>query len=81
MSDERSAAKIRDAGLAAMVGTFTYHDIQAAMARAVGPSDRIYRAADRLLQAERKAGRIRTTPGNKRKWEQVPTPTGDTQHD
>lgn len=66
----------REAGLAAMVGTFTFADVRGAIARSepTGWHDGMYRFADRLLQTERRAGRIRTTPGNKRKWERVPTP-------
>lgn len=48
-----------EAGLAAMIGNFTYASIQSAMKRA-GCGDEAYRAADKLLQRERKAGRIQT---------------------
>lgn len=70
----------RETGLDAMRGTFTFLSVRLAISFKHGPDDRIYRFADRLLQAERKAGRIRTTPGNKRKWERV-APEKDPHHD
>ena len=52
---------------------FTFFDAHCAGDRAIG-RDATYRLADRLLQRERRAGRIRTTPGNKRVWEPVTHP-------
>lgn len=53
-------AKQRDAGLAAMTGDFSKNDVAGAMIRSGVPSrDWVGdRAADRLLQSERKAHRI-----------------------
>lgn len=68
-SEGKRKAKI--AAIEAMNAHFTFADIQAAMVRAVGPNDDIYRLADRLLQSERKAGRIRVTADDKRIWEKV----------
>ena len=64
----------RDAGLAAMAGTFRAGKIASAMARAgvidlPGQSYTAERAADRLIQFERKAGRIRFHAGL---WSKVP---------
>lgn len=54
-----------EAGMAAMVGQFRAHDVRVAMSRAgVKETDR---AADRLMQFERKAGRIRAV--NNKVWE------------
>ena len=52
----------RDAGLAAMVGDFSKNNVASAMCRAGVPWDNWVadRAADRLLQTEKKAGRIYT---------------------
>lgn len=67
----------RDAGLAAMQGTFTGNDVGRALVNAgvedlPGQSYTVGRAADRMLQAERKAGRIRVAKGKGRgAWERV----------
>lgn len=53
-------------GRSAMVGEFTTHDVRRALSMA-GVCG-VDRAADRLMQAERKAGRIAVSPTNKRKW-------------
>lgn len=66
--DAETVARMKEAGRKAMVGVFTYHDIQCAMNRVAGPHDSIYRAADRLLQEERRKGNIETCPDNKRRW-------------
>ncbi len=62
-TDQIAAAK------AAMRGTFRTHDIEVALAR-TGVADSLVmsRGADRLLQAERRAGRIAVNPSNKREW-------------
>lgn len=69
ITDEQIAA-----GLAAMKGRFRAHDVRRAMAKAgVKETDR---AADRLMQSERKAGRIRAV--NNKLWEAAalePRPT------
>lgn len=74
----------RDAGLAAMRGQFRAIDIAGALLRAGVPQKNDEytsyprplsmdwipeRAADRLLQAERKAGRIRAV--NNKNWERI----------
>lgn len=65
---EISAAQISCA-LAAMSGTFTMKDVERALIHAGVPEpDCSTRAADRLLQRERKAGRIAPNPENKRQW-------------
>jgi hypothetical protein len=54
------------AGLAAMNndgGGFGYNQVKAAMIAAGCPADTAYRAADRLLQRERRAGRIEFVRG------------------
>lgn len=59
------------AGRAAMTGTFRMHDVTAALARAGVPARPDYlagRTADKLLQRERRAGRIKVNPDNKREW-------------
>ena len=56
-----------DAGLAAMVGRFRMADVRSAMYRAGCVDGSADRAADRLLQKERKAGRIRAI--NNKVWE------------
>lgn len=69
-------AEQRDAGIAAMRGTFRAHDVRFALARA-GVEDEpgkewagtVSRAADRLMQAERKAGRVRAI--NNKVWEET----------
>jgi hypothetical protein len=67
--------QIRDeqisAALAAMVGEFRCSDIENALVRAGvrEPGAVAMRAADRLLQRERKAGRIRAV--NNRLWERI----------
>jgi hypothetical protein len=65
----------RDAGIAAMMGQFKASDVRRAL-RLAGVPDRteaysylIERVADRLMQAERKAGRIRAI--NNKTWERV----------
>jgi hypothetical protein len=63
----------KESALAAMAGEFTFMSVRLAVSFAHGPDDRIYRFVDRLLQSERRAGRIETTPGNKRKWRRVET--------
>jgi hypothetical protein len=55
---EITEAQIR-AGLNAMGGRFTFRNVVAAMIRAGVDHAISDRAADRLLQAERRAGRIR----------------------
>lgn len=55
------------AGLAAMDGVFTFASVRGAMIRA-GAGDEAFRAADRLLQQERKAGRITASGVN---WKRV----------
>lgn len=63
------------AGLAAMAGQFRMTEVVGAMMRA-GVPDRgaiAGRAADRLLQKERKAGRIRAV--NNKLWEAIPETT------
>lgn len=62
------------AGVAAMTGTFSAHTVSRALSLAgvKSPSSISYvveRTADRLLQRERKAGRIRAI--NNRTWERV----------
>lgn len=55
-----------DAGLARMKGEFTAVNIEGALLRAGCPADAIpSRVADKLLQRERKAGRIQFSKG---KW-------------
>jgi hypothetical protein len=65
ISEEQINAAVRS-----MRGTFTMVDVIHALCRAgvaaEGPV--AARAADRLLQRERKAGRIRCNPNNKRQW-------------
>jgi hypothetical protein len=65
ITDEQIAA-----ALAAMRGTFTMHTVTVALIRAGARSDGPVagRAVDRLLQRERKAGRIKVNPANKREW-------------
>ncbi|AXK44070.1 hypothetical protein [Erythrobacter aureus] len=66
-----------NAGLAAMTGTFRLFDVERALYRAGVPDEfegKRYvasRSADKLLQRERKAGRIQTNPDNKREWLRV----------
>jgi hypothetical protein len=55
----------RAAAIGAMVGTFGFGSILSALGCAGVPYDAAYRGADRLLQQERKAGRIRFERG---KW-------------
>ena len=68
-------AEQRAAGIAAMTGSFTKNDVRNALIRAGVPVDMPHadyiadRAADRLCQAERKAGRIRAI--NNKNWERV----------
>lgn len=57
------------AGLAAMTGEFTVSDVEDALERAGCEYE--MRAADRLLQKERKAGRIKFGPDGK--WRTLPT--------
>ncbi len=67
-------AEQRDAGIAAMRGTFRADAVRRALARA-GVDDEpgrqwtVERAANRLMQAERKAGRIRAI--NNKVWEET----------
>jgi len=63
-------AEQRDAGIAAMHGRFRAWDVRGALTRAGVPYEALDRAADRLLQAERRAGRIRAI--NNRNWERQP---------
>ena len=64
---ENISAEQRDAGLAAMRGRFNAWNVRGALSRAgVENTDR---AADRLMQAERKAGRIRAV--DNRNWERL----------
>jgi len=60
-------AEQRDAGIAAMRGQFKAWDVRGALSRAGVPFEALDRGADRLLQAERRAGRIRAV--NNRNWE------------
>jgi hypothetical protein len=57
------------AAKAAMTGIFRASDIEQALrdTGAIG-LDVISRGADRILQAERRAGHIQTNPLNKREW-------------
>jgi hypothetical protein len=55
----------RDAGLAAMRGRFKAANVREALSRA--GVENIDRAADRLMQGERKAGRIRAV--DNKNWE------------
>lgn len=70
-------AEQRDAALAAMSATFSGNDVGRALVRAgvtdlPGQSYTVGRAVDRLLQSERKAGRIRVAKGKGRgMWERV----------
>jgi acyl CoA:acetate/3-ketoacid CoA transferase alpha subunit len=62
-----------EAGMAVMVGNFTANEVGRAMAKAgvkdlPGQSYTVGRAADRLLQRERRAGRIKFAAGT---WEKV----------
>lgn len=64
----------RDAGIAAMQGQFKAWDVRHAMARAgvddePGQQYTLERAADRLMQAERRRGNIRAI--NNKNWEKV----------
>jgi hypothetical protein len=64
----------REAGMAAMQGQFRALDVRAALARAgvedePGQFHTAERAADRLMQAERKRGTIRAI--NNKNWERV----------
>lgn len=56
-------AEQRDAGLAAMRGRFARGMVAGALLDAGVPFSVTYRAADRLLQSERRAGRIRVVKG------------------
>lgn len=69
VTDEQQAA-----GVAAMSGSFTMMDVLGALAQAGVPARRgvAARAADRLLQRERKAGRIRAV--NNKNWQAVAEP-------
>lgn len=66
-------AEQRDAGVAAMKGRFTKNEVRHALILAGVPVSMPHetwladRAADRLMQAERKAGRIRAI--NNKNWE------------
>ena len=60
--------EIERACLAAMVGKFRAMDIEMAASNAGAPCDVVMRIADRLIQRERKAGRIKRV-GNR--WERV----------
>jgi hypothetical protein len=67
---EAEKARAEAAILAVMTQPeFTFFDCHAAGTRAAGVE--AYRLADRLLQRERRAGRIETLPDNKRKWRPV----------
>ena len=58
------------AAVSAMRGNFRAGAVETALTRS-GVPDRegiIGRAADRILQRERRAGRIRTNPANKCEW-------------
>ena len=64
ISDEQLAD-----GVGAMSGIFRLHAVQHALVQAGVPQGAVAsRAADRLLQRERKAGRVQTNPENKREW-------------
>jgi len=58
------------AARAAMSGAFRMVDVTHALVRAGVPNFHYTadRAADRLLQLERRAGRIKVNPDNKREW-------------
>lgn len=58
------------AAMAAMRGTFTMHSVIVALVCAGVTNDGAVagRAVDRLLQRERKAGRVKVNPDNKREW-------------
>lgn len=72
VSDEQISA-----GIAAMTEKFRASDVVTALVRAGVPysieKERYLasRCADKLLQRERKAGRIQTNPDNKREWLRV----------
>lgn len=67
----------RDKALAAMTGTFSGNDVGRVLAKAgvkdlPGEAYTVGRAVDRLLQSERKAGRIRVAKGKGRgMWEHI----------
>ena len=70
------SAEARDAGVTAMQGRFTKNDVRNALVQAGVPYSiegepwLADRAADRLCQAERRAGRIRAVTN--RLWERMP---------
>jgi hypothetical protein len=67
---EIAACQIQ-AGLSAIGGRFTLHTIKSALVRAGVPIGAAERVADRLLQRERRAGRIRYSGGVGGYWSRV----------